>query len=72
MFTNGVDFDNLLSIATYIVITLVSFQWITRAYFPQAVDHAVYMLMPVWVLRWLQKRYLKKVSSQMEPDSGNH
>lgn len=72
MFTSGVDFDNLLNIATYIVITLVSFQWITRAYFPQAVDHAVYMLVPVWVLRWLQKRYLKKGSSQTGANTVNH
>lgn len=40
-----------LSFTTFVIVALVSFQWITRGYFPQIVDHAVYMLIPVWIMK---------------------
>lgn len=45
-----------LSYAVYIIITLVSFQWITRGYMPQIIDQAIYMLVPVWILRYIAKK----------------
>lgn len=56
VFANSMNFYDVLRVGSYIVISLVTFQWITRAYFPQAVDHAVYMLFPIWILRWVGKR----------------
>jgi len=56
LFANSMNFYDLLRVGSYIVISLVTFQWITRAYFPQAVDHAVYMLFPIWILRLMGKR----------------
>ncbi len=45
-----------LQFATYIVVALVSFQWITRGYLPQIIDQAVYMLIPIWVMRYYAKK----------------
>lgn len=45
-----------LSVIAYIVIALASFQWITRGYFPQAIDHAVYLSIPLWILRIKSKK----------------
>lgn len=52
----SVQFNDKTQIVLYIVLALVTFQWITRAYLPQAVDHAVYLLIPVIILRYLLKR----------------
>jgi hypothetical protein len=51
-FANKRRVKDKLSLTVYIVIALVTFQWITRGYFPQEVDHAVYMLAPIWFLKW--------------------
>ena len=50
-----IDFSDKIQVMIYIVIALVTFQWITRAYLPQAVDHAVYLLIPVLIMRYLVK-----------------
>jgi hypothetical protein len=50
-FTYGVRMQDPLSIAGYIVLTVVSFQWISRGYFPQIIDNFIYMMIPIWVLR---------------------
>jgi len=54
-----IDFSDPIHLVIYIVIALVTFQWITRAYLPQAVDHAVYLLFPVLVIRYLIRRKKK-------------
>lgn len=59
-FANRVKFDDPLSLMTYIVIALASFQWITRGYFPQAIDHFAYLMFPVWGLKFIRKRNAKK------------
>jgi hypothetical protein len=56
---NGINFSDNLSKVHYIGIALVTFQWITRAYFPQTVDHAVYILAPIWILRFWSKKEKK-------------
>ena len=45
-----------LSVIAYIAIALASFQWVTRGYFPQAVDHAVYLSVPIWIMRFRSKK----------------
>lgn len=53
-------FTDKLGLGIYIIIALVSFQWITRGYFPQVIDHAVYMLVPIWVFRYLSKKVVNE------------
>jgi hypothetical protein len=53
---NNISKNDPLDIAMYIVFALATFQWITRGYFPQAIDHFVYMMAPIWVLRYIRKR----------------
>jgi hypothetical protein len=48
-----------LSVIAYLVIALATFQWVTRGYFPQAVDHAVYLAIPVWILRKVAKKTIR-------------
>lgn len=55
-FGDKVRKNDLLHLAVYILVSLVTFQWVTRGYFPQAIDHFVYMMIPVWALRYLQKK----------------
>jgi hypothetical protein len=50
-----IDFSDKIQIVIYLVLALVTFQWITRAYLPQAIDHATYLLIPVLVMRYLLK-----------------
>lgn len=57
-YCSKLNLNNNLSCISFLVLALVSFQWITRGYFPQEVDHAVYMFMPVWVLK---RFFTKKV-----------
>lgn len=45
-----------LDLAIYIVIAMATFQWITRGYFPQTIDHFVYLMIPIWVLKFIRKR----------------
>lgn len=55
-FGNGISKDDPLKFVVYIIITLVSFQWITRGYMPQIIDQAIYMLIPVWILQVIAKK----------------
>jgi hypothetical protein len=55
-FANSVKSKDPLSLIGYIVVALATFQWITRGYFPQAIDHFVYLMIPVWALRYLSKK----------------
>ena len=61
-FTSGLSFLDPFSLASSIVVALASFQWITRGYFPQTVDHFVYLMIPVWVVRYLAKKVVYKKS----------
>jgi len=45
-----------LSLAGYVIVIVVSFQWITRGYLPQIIDNFVYMMVPVWLLRRMAKK----------------
>jgi len=49
------NLNNRIQLVLYIVVALVSFQWITRAYLPQAIDHAVYLSIPIFILRYFIK-----------------
>lgn len=55
-FGDKVRLSDKLQIATYIVIALATFQWISRGYFPQIIDQAIYMLVPIWILRYISKK----------------
>lgn len=59
-FGDGIRLADRLQIATYIMIALATFQWISRGYLPQIIDQTVYMLVPIWVLRYLSKRIARK------------
>lgn len=48
--------EDKTQIAIYIVVALASFQWISRGYFPQVIDHFVYMMIPIWILRFYSKK----------------
>jgi hypothetical protein len=54
--SDRVRFSDNIQIASYIVIALASFQWVTRGYFPQVIDHFVYMMIPIWVLKYFAKK----------------
>jgi len=51
-----VRLNDKIRIATYVIIALVSFQWMTRGYFPQVIDHFVYMMIPIWGLRFYSRK----------------
>jgi TRAP-type C4-dicarboxylate transport system permease small subunit len=53
---DGIRVKDPLSVIAYIAIALASFQWVTRGYFPQAVDHAVYLSIPIWIMRIRSKK----------------
>jgi uncharacterized membrane protein YozB (DUF420 family) len=55
-FGDQIHKNDVLQLAVYIVVSLITFQWVTRGYFPQVIDHFVYMMIPVWVLRYLYKK----------------
>jgi hypothetical protein len=55
---NSIRVRDPLSIIAYIVIALATFQWVTRGYFPQVVDHAVYLSIPIWILRRCSKKVI--------------
>lgn len=55
-FTNSVKKSDPLSVATFIVVALACFQWISRGYFPQSVDHFAYMMIPIWALQYIRKK----------------
>jgi hypothetical protein len=55
-FGDRIRFNDKLQVATYILISLATFQWISRGYFPQIIDQAMYMLVPIWVLRFFSKK----------------
>jgi len=63
-FGDTVHFSNKIEIATYIVIALATFQWITRGYLPQIIDQAIYMLVPIWLLRYLSNRIKRTEKSK--------
>jgi hypothetical protein len=43
------------SLLVGLVFSLAAFQWITRGYFPQTIDHLVYMLFPILLLSFFIK-----------------
>jgi len=45
-----------LSMVSSIIANLAIFQWITRGYFPQEIDHLAYMLFPVLLLKIFYKK----------------
>lgn len=59
-YADSIRLSDRLQIAIYITIALATFQWVTRGYFPQIIDQAVYMLIPVWVLRYFSKKIIQK------------
>ncbi|WP_207511728.1 O-antigen polymerase [Longitalea luteola] len=61
-FGDTIRFSDRLALAAYIIIPLLTFQWISRGYLPQIVDQAVYMLVPIWVLRYISKRKVEHAS----------
>jgi hypothetical protein len=56
---DSISKTNKLQLATYIVVSLATFQWATRGYFPQVIDHFVYMMIPIWILRYYAKKKVK-------------
>jgi hypothetical protein len=52
---NRFEYSNL-SMVSSIIANLALFQWITRGYFPQEVDHLAYMLFPILLLKFLSKK----------------
>ncbi|RYY15235.1 MAG: hypothetical protein EOO04_28935 [Chitinophagaceae bacterium] len=50
--SNKIRFADKIKVTSYVVIALASFQWITRGYLPQVIDHFVYMMIPVWIMRF--------------------
>jgi oligosaccharide repeat unit polymerase len=51
-----------LSMISSLIVTLVLFQWITRGYFPQVIDHLAYMLFPILLLKYSTKKLRLKSS----------
>lgn len=45
-----------LSMVGSIIASLALFQWITRGYFPQEIDHLAYMLFPILLLMYFAKK----------------
>ena len=45
-----------LSMVGGIIANLALFQWITRGYFPQEIDHLAYMLFPILLLMYFAKK----------------
>jgi hypothetical protein len=53
---------NYLSMITGIIINLALFQWISRGYFPQEVDHLAYMLFPILLLKiFIKKKIISSI-----------
>jgi hypothetical protein len=59
-FGDSLRLSDKLQIATYIVISLATFQWVSRGYLPQVIDQAIYMLIPIWVLRYISKKTVQQ------------
>lgn len=57
-FGDSIHFSDKLQVATYILIALATFQWVSRGYFPQIIDQAIYMLVPIWLLIYMSKKKL--------------
>jgi hypothetical protein len=55
-YRDRIRLSDKIQVTTYIVIALASFQWITRGYFPQVIDHFVYMMIPIWILRYFSTK----------------
>jgi hypothetical protein len=69
-FANKIRFDDPLSLVGYIIVALATFQWISRGYFPQAIDHFAYLMFPIWGLRYISKRNaLKEVERGKTADN---
>lgn len=45
----------VLSLLVGIIVSLVAFQWVTRGYFPQSIDHLAYMMFPIFLLSGFMK-----------------
>lgn len=48
-----------LSMITSIIINVALFQWISRGYFPQEVDHLAYMLLPIILIKLFAKELIE-------------
>jgi hypothetical protein len=55
-FGDTVRVSDKIQVTTYIVVALATFQWVTRGYFPQVIDHFVYMMIPIWILKYFAKK----------------
>ena len=54
---------NYLSMVGSIIANLAIFQWITRGYFPQEIDHLSYMLLPIGlILIFAKQKGLKQLN----------
>jgi len=66
-YTSRVSFADPLSLASCVIVALTTFQWVTRGYFPQTIDHFVYLMIPVWVLRYFSKRVKYISNTNLQP-----
>ncbi|OQP50833.1 hypothetical protein A4H97_03130 [Niastella yeongjuensis] len=66
-FGDRIRLASKLKIANYIVIALATFQWISRGYMPQIIDQTIYMLVPIWVLRFLSNRVRQNEPANKKP-----
>lgn len=57
---NSIRKGDPLKIASYIIVSLVTFQWITRGYMPQIIDNLAYMIVPVLMLKFFSKRKISR------------
>jgi hypothetical protein len=55
-YRDRIRLSDKIQITSYVVVALATFQWITRGYFPQVLDHFVYMMIPIWILRYFAKK----------------
>ncbi|QXM10366.1 hypothetical protein KP002_04415 [Geomonas subterranea] len=53
-----------------IAVSLVLFQWLTRGYFPQAVDHLVYLSFPVVALKFMTRKIEKRLNLSLPQGEG--
>lgn len=52
---NITNYNSPLDILFLLIFTLLSFQYITRGYMPQTIDHLGFFLIPYWLLKFLFK-----------------
>lgn len=57
---NNINYSNPLDILFLVIFTLLSFQYITRGYMPQTIDHLGFFLIPYWLMKILFKISYRK------------